>query len=586
MKAMIKPTTRTIVTFATIVLALSNFAGIVRPNPVSTQTHSGRVATAPANDNFDNAQLISGTNGTVTGTTVGANKEATEPVHAHNRGGASVWYLYIAPAAGNIAFDTAGSSFDTLLAVYRGADINHLSPIGANDDAAPAHTSTLRVAAKAGDIFCIAVDGYFNSTLGVYDSGSVNLHYSLTAIPANDNFANAQLLPGSAGKMITASNVGATKEANEPGLGSGDARSIWYKWVAPAGQARSYTFTIDNVNQDGEIGLSTVCGLYTGSSVASLTEVTRAFHYGYNRMSFVPVPGMTYYFKVDDEYAEAGTFSFNYGVTSDIKTADFDQDGRADIAVFRPSTGTWYSLDSITGTMRSTQFGANGDKPLLANIDHDGKLDYIVYRPSTGTWYLQESFGSVAPVSWGLSTDIPVLNHVNETAFLNVFRPSEGMWYESNEYGSVHVNLNWGINGDIPIAMDLAGNGEDQRTVFRPSNGTWYSSGEVNLTLQFGMNGDKPVPADYDGDGKQDVAVFRPSTGTWYIRRSSDGTVSSVQWGQSGDVPQPADFDGDGKSDPAVFRAGTWYILQSSSGGLRSVQFGLAGDIPVTSPNR
>src|SRR5579872_4711066 len=46
----------------------------------------------PTNDNFGNAAAISGLTGTIKGSNVGATKEAGEPSHAGNTGGASIWY--------------------------------------------------------------------------------------------------------------------------------------------------------------------------------------------------------------------------------------------------------------------------------------------------------------------------------------------------------------------------------------------------------------------------------------------------------------------------------------------------------------
>ncbi|MGZ4967651.1 MAG: hypothetical protein ACXV97_10780, partial [Chthoniobacterales bacterium] len=50
----------------------------------------------PANDDFVNAQILSGSSGSVQGENVRATQETGEPVHAGNEGGASVWFAYTA----------------------------------------------------------------------------------------------------------------------------------------------------------------------------------------------------------------------------------------------------------------------------------------------------------------------------------------------------------------------------------------------------------------------------------------------------------------------------------------------------------
>src|SRR6185295_11690574 len=77
----------------------------------------------PTNDNFANAQTISGNSGTIASINSFATKEAGEKAHALNRGGASVWYKFVAPGNGVLRVDTSNTSFDTLLAVYSGTSL-------------------------------------------------------------------------------------------------------------------------------------------------------------------------------------------------------------------------------------------------------------------------------------------------------------------------------------------------------------------------------------------------------------------------------------------------------------------------------
>jgi putative transposon-encoded protein len=70
---------------------------------------------------------------------------------------------------------------------------------------------------------------------------------------------------------------------------------------------------------------------------------------------------------------------------------DYDGDGTIDLAVFRPSTGTWFIVNSGTGTVMSMPWGNSADLPVPADYDGDGRTDIAVFRPSTGTWFIINS---------------------------------------------------------------------------------------------------------------------------------------------------------------------------------------------------
>jgi hypothetical protein len=138
-------------------------------------------STPPPNDNFVNAQVITGTSGTVNGTNAFATKETGEPSHSpdDNPGGKSVWYRWTAPSSGTAALNTSGSNYDTLLGVYTGSSVDALTTIVKNDDVDPGviTTSIVQFSAVSGTTYQIAVDG-FNA-----DQGNIALNFTLPGAP-------------------------------------------------------------------------------------------------------------------------------------------------------------------------------------------------------------------------------------------------------------------------------------------------------------------------------------------------------------------------------------------------------------------
>jgi len=103
-----------------------------------------------------------------------------------------------------------------------------------------------------------------------------------------------------------------------------------------------------------------------------------------------------------------GFIGIQFGEAADRPVpADYDGDGRADVAVFRPSNGTWY-LNRSTAGFVGMQFGITTDVPAPADYDGDGKADLAVFRD--GAWYLQRSTAGFTGVAFGAANDRPVPN--------------------------------------------------------------------------------------------------------------------------------------------------------------------------------
>jgi hypothetical protein len=115
-------------------------------------------------DNFGQPfYIFGGSNGRqFTGNTNGYTKQPCEPRHAGNSGGHSIWIqLGSRSHRSFVRMNTAGSSFDTLLAVYRGNSLcGGLRRVVANDDCLGIGSSCVAFTAQRNVSYRIAVDGY------------------------------------------------------------------------------------------------------------------------------------------------------------------------------------------------------------------------------------------------------------------------------------------------------------------------------------------------------------------------------------------------------------------------------------------
>lgn len=119
---------------------------------------------APANDLYANATTLSGTSFTTTGNNTGASLEFGE---SDQTSVASVWYKWQAPTTGTMQIDTFGSTFDTVLAVFLGADTLTSQLVASNDDANDLQ-SRIQMGVTAGTIYYIAVGSVDDSESGPF----------------------------------------------------------------------------------------------------------------------------------------------------------------------------------------------------------------------------------------------------------------------------------------------------------------------------------------------------------------------------------------------------------------------------------
>ena len=210
---------------------------------------------------------------------------------------------------------------------------------------------------------------------------------------------------------------------------------------------------------------------------------------------------------------------------------DYNGDGAADPAYWRPSANLWRAKRGP----KVKKFGEPGDIPVPADYDGDGKTDPALYRPSTGEWLI---YGTKAVVAAG---KLKVRTLV----------------FAAESYA-------------VPLPGDYDGDGCAEPALFETATRTWlFAEGEE---VRYGRKGEIPVPADYDGDGTTDIAVFDIEKGKWRARKQFTATLKS----SDGDIPVIGDFDGDGTPEIGFFRLrnGKWYLEKKTA-------FGEDGDIPL-----
>ncbi len=223
----------------------------------------------PANDLFATPAVVAGTNFTLTASNVGASVESKEPNITGNPGGHSVWWSWQAPVDCTVTLDTSGSSFDTMLAVYKGAALASLTQIAANDDYTNL-TSRVVFGAKGGVTYRFTVDGYNGATGAI----QLNLAISAPVYPAITSQPQPQI-----------DIVGANVALNVSATGSPPISYQWRKNSGNISGATGATLTLSGISSNSVANYSVVVSDELGttnSATASLALTTGA---GFNTLA-------------------------------------------------------------------------------------------------------------------------------------------------------------------------------------------------------------------------------------------------------------------------------------------------------------
>jgi hypothetical protein len=224
-----------------------------------------------SNDMFAGSEHVEGTNFTYYGNFTAATFEPGEPPSPATN---TVWVSWAAPCTGRASFTMAAAAQFQYFSVYTGPSLDQLQPV----PLVGMVNNIYAFLANEGTIYHFRFSG-----------GADNFMFTCAlapfTIPANDNFADAQVIKGGGVNFDTRPVLGATMELGEPAhMGAVPQKSIWWKWQAPL-------YGTCSVSVNSSLAPNPVLAVYKGKSVAALTLSAK----GTNQVSFGVNGGDTYY---------------------------------------------------------------------------------------------------------------------------------------------------------------------------------------------------------------------------------------------------------------------------------------------------
>jgi subtilisin-like proprotein convertase family protein len=193
---------------------------------------------------------------------------------------------------------------------------------------------------------------------------------------------------------------------------------------------------------------------------------------------------------------------------------DYNGDGSADLAVYRAGAASgdpsnWYWRQTANGPVFNRQWGQNGDFPTPGDYDGDAKNDFGVQRNAGGGQAAFHIFNTLASnytvTVFGTPTDVVTPGDWDGDGKTDIatIRGISGQinWFYLPSSGGPYVLTPWGASAtDFPTQGDYDGDGKTDHAIWRPSadpldNNFWIrnSNGGTVTKVEWGQNGDYPV---------------------------------------------------------------------------------------------
>jgi hypothetical protein len=269
-----------------------------------------------------------------------------------------------------------------------------------------------------------------------------------------------------------------------------------------------------------------------------------------------------------------------------IVAADFNSDGRLDLATASSSSNVSVMLGNADGTFQAAQTSATGTNPLslaVGDFNADGKLDLVTANAGDVSVLLGNgngTFQAPASINNGISPSCVAVGDFNNDGKLDLgmtsnvyYGASYGGWYigQANVLlgtgaGSfaapIVTSLGWG-NYDSEAFADFNGDGKldfathnalDGTVKLLLGTGTGALGAANNFYADYYSSSTSTTARDVNADGNVDLMVAGSvllGTGT--------GSFAAAQSYNAGASPKSlavADFNGDGKIDLVTANAG------------------------------